>query len=562
MKFSQLCDYLKRLETTDSRNEMTIILAELLKDTTEDEAEIVVNMILGQLRPSYEDVEFSLAEKQVIKAIAMRFDKSDAEVLSLFKSKGDLGKVVSEIGESNDTGLSVSEVFERLVKIARESGSGSQERKLMGVADLLVLLGNEESKYVVRIILSRLRLGFSDKTLIDALSFYLRGDKSLSKRVERVYQAAPDIGFLTKRIFVEGEKAVDKLVLKVGVPVMPMLCQRLKSPKEMIKKMGEVAVEAKFDGTRVQIHFDGHEVKTYTRNLEETSHMFPELSAMKEVFGDKKVILDAEAVGFDPKTQKILSFQATITRKRKHGIEDAAKTVPLKFFIFDVLFYDQEVLIEKNYEERRKKLNEIIPKNEVLVVDEFTRTTDPQVIVDLHRKYLDEGLEGVIVKKLDSLYVPGRTGWSWVKMKEVESAAAKLADTIDVVVMGYYRGKGKRTKFGLGAFLVGVRDGERILTLAKIGTGLSDEQFIEINRRLEKIASVESPENYVVNKSLVPDVYVDPEIVVEVAADEITQSPVHSAGVALRFPRLIKFRDDKNLSGVTTVEELSNIRQG
>jgi DNA ligase 1 len=234
----------------------------------------------------------------------------------------------------------------------------------------------------------------------------------------------------------------------------------------------------------------------------------------------------------------------------------------LRFYVFDVLAIDGVTVMEKSYEERRKLLLGAIKSNPIMVADEYRETTDPGEIEKWHRTYLDQGLEGVIVKKLDSQYIPGRTGWNWVKMKETESSHAKLADTVDGVVMGFYSGRGKRSGFGMGALLIGVRDGEKILTLAKIGTGLSDELFKSLYTRLTKLATRTMPEAYVIDKNMMPDVLVEPSLVVEVAADEITKSPIHTAGVALRFPRLIKVRDDKNADQATTTAEIGQIKQG
>jgi len=269
------------------------------------------------------------------------------------------------------------------------------------------------------------------------------------------------------------------------------------------------------------------------------------------------LVLDSEAIGFDPKTGKTLPFQMTITRKRKHDVAEVANNVPLRFYVFDILEVDGVSMINVPYDERRKKLAKIIRKNDVLLIDEVIRTDDPAVLHREHERFLKEGFEGAVIKKWDGSYLPGRQGWNWVKIKESEGTSGKLRDTLDCVVMGYYRGKGKRAKFGIGAFLVGIRKGESVVTIAKIGTGLSDEQFGDLKRRLDKLKSEKLPKEYLISKGLLPDVFVSPELVVEIAADELTNSPIHTAGLALRFPRLIKIRDDKNLDGTTTLGELS-----
>lgn len=288
--------------------------------------------------------------------------------------------------------------------------------------------------------------------------------------------------------------------------------------------------------------------------------MFPELKGVgKEIHADS-VILDSEAVGLDPKTKKLLTFQQTIVRKRKHEVEATSRLVPLKFFVFDILYKDGKSLLELPLGERRKLLQQVVPDTQgILRLTEHVLVRDAVALRTYHAQQLKAGLEGAVVKKIHAPYTPGRRGWSWVKFKEVETATGGLRDTLDCVVMGYYAGRGKRAGFGIGAFLVGVKQGEKFVTVAKIGTGLSDEQWREMKVRADKARMVEAPKEYIVAKSLIPDVWVSPKIVVEIAADNITHSPNHSAKLALRFPRLVRFRDDKAPAQVTTVREVEQL---
>lgn len=331
-----------------------------------------------------------------------------------------------------------------------------------------------------------------------------------------------------------------------------------------------VIAEPKYDGLRAQIHIhktksisaaEEVHVKTFTRNLEDNSAMFPELLTVLETLNCESCILDAEAIGYNPETGQLLPFQMTITRKRKHDIEQTATDVPLKFFVFDVLSLDGKSLIQEKLRSRKELLNNLFDDNEVFLKAPYIETSDPEELRAFHEAQLAEGLEGAVIKQVDSVYQSGRKGWSWVKIKEEEGTRGKLKDTLDCVVMGYYAGRGKRTAFGIGAFLVGVlAEDESLKTIAKIGTGLSDEQFAELKQRCQPLVTPDMPEIYEVEKSLIPDVWVNPGVVVEIAADEITKSPVHSAKVALRFPRLVKFRDDKNWQQATTTSELQSIQ--
>ncbi len=485
--------------------------------------------------------------------------------------------------------LSVLDVFQQLTAIAQDGGDGSQDRKLVALVELLKSLDGLSGKYVVRIILGRLRLGFSDMTMLDALSWAMTGGKSEHDALEDAYQKRSDIGWLAATYLQEKDAALriallQKTEVSVGVPVMSALCQRLNSTTEMIEKMSHVYAEPKYDGLRVQIHVrkkferaadfptkssnllssnNDWTVRTFTRNLEETTHMFPELVAAVSELDCDSCILDAEAIGYDRETDEFLPFQQTITRKRKHDVAEKSLEVPLIFFVFDILSLDGKSLISLPLQERKLILKKVIGKTSAQIIRQTTQieTSDAQELKTFHEKCLAEGLEGMVVKSRDGAYQSGRKGWSWVKIKEEEGQSGKLTDTVDGVVMGYYAGRGKRVKFGVGAFLIGVlTDDGRVVTLAKIGTGLTDEQFHELKSRCDALRTASQPVTYSIHKMLVPDSYILPGLVVEVAADEITNSPVHTAGVALRFPRLVKFRDDKSWQDATTVKELGEIR--
>ena len=592
MKFKTFSEYLRNLEKTSSRIEITKILAELFKITSIEEIDKVTYLSLGTLAPSYKGIVFNLAERMMVRILAKAYGKKVENVTKLYKKEGDLGTVAEELSKSKSEGkrenVTVIEVYEKLVAIAQEHGVESQERKIAEMAKLLSGLDPLSARFVARIPVGRLRLGFSDKTILDALSWMETGSKSKSKSIEEAYFILPDVGMLAKKVKEQGiDKATENVKPVVGVPVLPMLPQRIKSPSEMIKKMGKVFVEPKFDGLRVLIHYKrGHPefisgskilrrvqddrsvdfIRTFTRNLNNVVDMFSELKEVGKHIKASEVILDTEAIGMDPEMKKMANFQTTMQRRRKYNIEEKAISIPLKFQVFDIIYKDGESFMEMPYNKRREILKKTITNDKLLVVDEAIVTTDPKVINREYREKIKMGLEGVIVKKYDTKYVPGRTGWRWVKMKMEEEASGKLADTVDCVVMGYTGGRGKRAAFGLGQFLVGVLDndedlpaGRQVKTVTKVGTGLTDEQFRELKRRLKGLEVKEKPKNYLVNKLLEPDYWVTPEIVVEIAADEITKSPTHTAGLALRFPRLIKFRDDKSYEEATTVGELKNL---
>lgn len=566
MRFSRFCSYLEKLEKTSSRIEITKILTDLIKEAETSEVSKVCYLVLGSLLPRYEGLVFNLAEKMVVESIALAYNKKKEEVISLFKNKGDLGDVAFLLSgeKKNKNDVSVEKVYNLLFDLAKDEGEGSQERKINKLAEILKSLNPLSSKFAARIVLGKLRLGFSDKTILDALSWFETGDKSLKPLLEKAYSVLPDIGALALRVKSQGvKKASQTISPQVGVPVLPMLAQRLKDPEEMIEKMGKVGVEPKIDGLRVQIHLlkgkNGF-VRAFTRNLNEISWMFPELLEIGGLVDSDAVILDSEAVGVDEERKRLADFQTTMTRRRKHEIESYSSSVPIRFFVFDILLDGKNNFMNVPFFERKKRLKEIIKDSKVLKVVDYQETDDPERISKLFKENINLGFEGIVIKKIDSHYVPGRTGWRWVKMKESEKSEGKLADTVDGVIMGYYLGKGKRTKFGVGGFLVGIVEGEKIKSLTKLGTGLTDEEFHLLKEKLRGLETKERPKEYDnVDKTLIPDFWVRPSLVIEMAADEVTKSPIHSSGYALRFPRLVRLREDKDAFSATSVSEIKNL---
>jgi DNA ligase-1 len=566
MRFSELSTYLEKLEKTSSRLEITSILTDLFKKTSSGEIDKVVYLSLGILAPNYEGVLLNLAEKMVLRAIAITYDEKPESVTKLYKVKGDVGNVAESLSQykvhkqslpsDGSTKSTVTDVYKKLLEIAKDNGEGSQERKIEKMASLLSNVDSLSARFIARIPVGKLRLGFSEKTVIDALAGH---DVKIQEEIESAYNIRPDIGYIAKLV---KENKLKSAKPEIGVPVVPVLCQRLNSVTEMIKKMGEVSVEPKFDGLRIFIHFRRKDnfIRIFTRNMNAIPlETFPELLNVGKFIKASEIILDSEAVGLDEKRQMFLDFQKTIQRRRKHEITKNAEEIPLQFQVFDVLLVDGRNMINEPYTKRREELKKIVVSGSLLRVDENTITKDPEVIKQMHQKYLKMGLEGVVVKKADGLYSSGRTGWNWVKMKEEEGQKGRLPDTIDAVVMGYFSGKGKRTQFGLGKILVGIKDGDKFRTLTKVGTGLTEEMLVVIRKRLDLLKSKEIPKGYEAQKDLVPDVWAVPSLVVELSADSISVSTKHSLGLSLRFPRFLKIREDKNADQATTLGELKEI---
>jgi DNA ligase 1 len=320
------------------------------------------------------------------------------------------------------------------------------------------------------------------------------------------------------------------------------------------------------------------------------SPMFPDLLKALDTVDVKNMICEGEAISYDLNTGAFLPFQETVKRKRKHGIAEAAEEMPLKVFLFDLLYYNGVSYLDKTHEERRETLGKIMhqihaglpagaseqPVRRSSTVSEGGSETrrgvqlideKPIKTAEELQLYFDEmiesGLEGLVVKRADAIYQPGKRNFNWIKLKR--QAEGNLEDTLDCVILGYYAGQGKRAHFGIGALLVGVynKTADQFETVAKIGTGFSDEQWREVKKKCDALAREHKPASVVCAKTLVPDVWVFPEIVISVFADEITASPTHTAGktekhlgYALRFPRFMGYRPDKSATDATTVDEV------
>lgn len=580
MQFSELTTYFEKLEQTSSRLTLIEILSELFKKVHKDDIEKVIYLIQGRVAPFFAPVEIGMADKMVAQSIGDAFGLTKEEVLKEYAKKGDLGLVAYDLStekrkKGKKSELTVLEVFTTLTSIAHTGGQGSVEKKITALKELLEHMDSTSAKHLVRIPLGNTRLGIGDPTILDGLSVAILGDKVNRKLLEKAYNETSDLGLIGKTLLEGGLEKVQKLTVTIGRPIRSELCERLPNPEKVFEKMGDsIHATYKYDGFRVQIHKNGDEVTMYSRNLEDMTHMFPELieGARKQI-KSKTAILDTEALAYQPESEEYLPFQETTKRRRKHNIEEVAKQLPLRAFVFDILYADGKSLIDTPLLERRKIMQEIIKGEEILVPSPgviLEKFEDLQLMLD---DSISKGLEGVVVKKPDSLYEAGGRNFSWVKLKRHSSG--DLNDTIDCVILGYIYGKGKRTEFGAGALLVGLYDKEKdeFVTVTRIGTGLSDDEWRSIKGKTHGLELDHKPAR--VSSKITPSVWVKPEIVIEVLADEITRSPMHTAGMefsedgkmsdpgyALRFPRLIKFRDkDKKAEDATTVKELVDLYQ-
>lgn len=578
MNIDQFSKFLQKLENTSKRLEITDILLDLIENLSNDEIDKAIYLSQGYLNAKFDNPKFNVAEKMMIKAIAQAVNKNPEEVEILFKQLGDLGDTCEQLHDSKkDCKLSIANIHEALLEIAHAKGTGSQEVKITKTAQLLQNVDALSAKYITRTILGTMRLGFSELTVIDALVLLIEGkkDSKTKKYIEQKYNKHPDIGIICKKIKISGIKGIENLGISTGIPIMVQKPQRVGSMQEIIDKMSEIWAEYKFDGTRVQLHLDKNKtkitttlfdtetqyfIKTFTRNLEDSSHQFPDIlkAALKQV-GATSIILDGEAIGIDVDTGEFLEFQKVMQRKRKHDIKEMAKKIPLKYFVFDILYKNGEDLTILPLQERRKILESTIKDGDVLIVDEKQKIETKKDLESYFKIAKNKGLEGLILKNPKTHYLAGGRSFAWIKLKVADMQL--LDDSVDVVVLGYYVGKGVRTQFGIGGFLAGIYDKKTntFKSITKVGTGLTDEDFKYLKNLADKYKTNTKPKDYNVDKTYTPDVWLSPKIVVELGADEISVSKTHSAGFALRFPRLIKFRQDKDAYASTTVEEIHNL---
>lgn len=586
MLLKELAVYLDKLENTTSRNDIIVILSDLLSKAKSEEVDKLVYLLQGRVAPVYIPLEFGMADKMILRAIDEAYNLENGKASDLFKELGDLGEVAEYFAKDNQVKdhLTVSQVYSELRVVTETNGPGSVEVKINKIANLLRNLDILSVRFVSRIPVGRMRLGFSDMTVLDSLSWMISGDKSHRKEIERAFNAHPDLGYIAKVVKEKGIVGLSDVKPEVFNPILMARAERLSSGDEIIEKIGTCAIEYKLDGFRLQAHVqkakndENAQVKLFTRNLEEVTFMYPDVvEGIITQIDAKEAIFEGEAIAYDPVSGEHLPFQMTTQRKRKHGIEEKAKELPLKLVCFDLLFLNGESLIDHVYTERHEKMAKIIKEGKTVELSKEIIAETGKEIESVFDEAISQGYEGILAKKLDGVYQAGARGWSWIKFKR--SYSAHLDDTIDCLVMGYYFGRGKRTAFGIGAFLIGVYDKktDQYVTIAKIGTGLTDDEWKTLAERGKKIEATVKPPLYVVDKALEPDVWVEPEIVVEIKADEITRSPIHTAGrvmkasksgtafnvdipgYALRFPRLERFRDDRKPEDVTNLDEVKSL---
>ncbi|MBD3355257.1 ATP-dependent DNA ligase [Candidatus Woesearchaeota archaeon] len=570
LSFSELASLLEELEGISSNISLRDKLAEFFKGKKGKIIKYSSYFILGRVGPKYEDINLGFGNKTMIKIIAGAFDEKEDKVKKIFDKKGDLGDTAEKLNKRKRSSLMLEDVYKKLHKIKDISGRGSQEKRAEEFSELMKKAKGKEAKYIVRIALEKMRLGVGEMTVLEAFAKAFTDDIENKKKIEKSFNVCTDIGELGESLSKHGLKGAKRFSITIGRPVEAMLAQRVKKVSDILEKIkgDKIAAEEKYDGERVQIHKDGNDIKLFSRRLEDITHQFPDLvEYVKDYVKSKKVVLDGEIIAY--KKGKILSFQKLMQRRRKYDVKEYRKKIPVVVFLFDILYLNGKSLLKKPYPERRKKLeNAVDKKSKKIRLAKRKVSKKFDVIKKFFKKSIDKGLEGIIVKSTakDSVYQPGNRGWLWIKWKKEYSEGMKEA--IDAVVVGSFHGKGKR-KGGFGALLCAVfnKDKDRFETFTKVGTGFTDNDFKVIGKKLKKIETGNRPKRLKVKKNMKPDIYYKPKLVIEIIGAEITRSPSHTAaekngkGLALRFPRFQRVREDKAPDDATTIKEIKQLKK-
>ncbi len=565
---------------------MRDLLVELFQRTEPRLMDRVVYLTQGVLGPDWEGLQLGLGDKLVSKAIAATAGITDGELEAHLHREGDLGLAAEAAFASQgpkqvnlfSQPLTVDRVFDGLVMVARTEGPGSTEKRIRLLQQLMMDADPLSARFIVRTVVGKLRLGIADMTILEALekAFLWAEDEDrvmgAEKAVEAVYNIHPDLGAIALTVANEGATGLDRFRVEPGVPIRPMLAERLGSVEGILEKAGgRCAFEYKYDGMRIQAHVSKGAVGLFSRRMESITSQFPDVvDALTDALSGREAILEFEAVVHNPETGELLPFQEVSHRRgRVHGIAESVEEYPLMLFAFELLYLDGRELLYEPFEARREALEALVGGAATAVDGPIRPSTlawvdDPDGGEAFFLDALSAGCEGVIAKALGegSHYRAGARGWQWIKYKR--DYRSGMTDTVDLVVVGAYAGAGKRTGF-YGALLMAALNEEEgtLESVCKLGTGFNDEELAALHQRLSPMVMKGPPKDLV--SGLEPDFYIRPELVLEVLGAEVTLSPVHrcafgsvrpGAGLAIRFPRMVRLRDDKGPDEATTSVEM------
>jgi DNA ligase-1 len=555
-----------------SRNEMTALLARLLSTASSGEIGVICYFVLGTIGPGYSDCALGIGDRTTAAAIALAAGTDVAAVDAAARDLGDYGDAASRlIGLPAGGSLAVADVHRALAAIARTSGPGSVEQKTGGLAALFTAGSDRERRYLARLAAGQMRLGAGEMTLLDALAEAYAGSKAERPALEHAYNLSSDIGLVARTLLTEGIEGVEAITITLHRPIRPMLTQRVARISEILERIGSpvIAVEEKYDGERIQAHKDGDDVTLFSRRLTDVTGQYPDIvGSVREHVAADTAILDGEAVAFDYATGIYLPFQTLMRRRRKHRIREVAREIPATYRAFDLLYVDGESYVGRSYPERRARLEEVLPGAREISPGDRIVTGDIDEITAFYLSCIERGLEGIVCKSCaeDSVYRAGAREWQWIKWKS--DYAPGLSDTLDLAIIGANAGRGRRAgTYGSVLCAAYNRDEDIFQTVCGMGSGFSDADLADLPRRLADAKVARQPARVMVNPQAAPEFWFTPALVVEVLGLEITESPVHTCcwdperkrGLALRFPRFVRWRDEKSPEQATTTAEVAAI---
>ena len=544
LTFKEFAEFCSVIEKISSTLELTARIAAFIRKVEDDDDLYnVIHFLMGRVFPPWDEREIGVGVGLIYEALRQVTGVSKSRIEQLIKETGDLGLAAEKLlKEKKQTTLfqeeltikRVKEIFEEMAKL---SGEGSQKRRVMLLTDLYVSATPVETRYLTRLILGEMRLGVGEGIIRDAIARAFGIDSSI---VERAYMLTNDYGRVAVVAKKEGKDGLMKMKIQLHYPVKMMLAQVTESVDEALKEMKEAAVEWKYDGSRVQVHYGDGKVTIFSRRLENVTSALPEIVDEVKKCVRENVILDGEVIAV--KDGRPMPFQQVLRRfRRKHEISKAMERIPLIVYFFDIL-YDGETLIDLPLKERRKKLEEVISESEIIKVAQQVVTSDPKVVEEEFNRAIEAGHEGLMLKRLDSPYTPGKRGKLWLKLKAV-------METLDLVVVGGEWGEGKRSHL-LSSFELACRDENgRLLRVGKVATGFTDEDLEELTELFKPLIEYEEGKKVVFQ----------PKYLFEVAYQEIQKSPKYESGFALRFPRFVRLRDDKSVEEADTLERIAKL---
>jgi len=571
MEFSIISEMFEMMEKTTKRIELTNILVELLKKTPKKIIPNVVYLLQGIIRPNFEGVELGIAEKLAIRAISKSAGLPIKKIEDDYRECGDLGLTASNIlkikTQTTFTAekITVERVYETLFKIAKLEGKGSQDLKMKYISSLLNDATPLEAKFVIKILLGTLRLGIAENTVMDALAIAFTGKKENRVQIENAYNVSSDLGKVSLIVATDGIDEIKKIKISLFSPIRPMLADRVQSEKDVIKKMPEQFVaEYKLDGERVQIHKQSDKIVLFSRRLENITQYYPDIvERIGKTLNVNEGIFEAEIVPINENTGEFLPFQELMHRRRKYKLDKAVSQYPITVNFFDVLYYDKKDCLNLEYSERRKILEQIVHEDNFSKLVPMVFVKKENEIEDFLENSINAGCEGLMLKDPSAPYRAGMRGSNWLKLKR--EYRNELGDSLDLIVVGAYFGRGRRT--GLyGTLLLATYNAEKdnLPSICKVGTGFTDESLDQLYQILSNKVTLKKNPRIV--SEMEADIWFEPELVLEIVASEITLSPIHktgldlirkSSGFALRFPKFTgKIRYEKAVEDASTGEEV------